>query len=129
MGQGKRLRRRFCSLLLRLILLPGRLWLWMVGWACSWISPDEASGATCLRFGGCGIDDRGDLGDAIRGEAALGGVFADQGLVGCDVDAVDFVLGHVAVDPLNLGTEFAQDAAGGLGDGLQLLWREFSGAG
>src|SRR5271165_1030537 len=127
MGQGKRLRRRFCSLLLRLILLPGRLWLWMVGWVCN--SPDEASGATRLRFGDCGIDDRRDLGNSICGEAALAGVFPDQGLVRSDIDAVDFVLGHVAVDPLNLGTEFAQDAAGGLGDGLQLLWREFSGAG
>jgi hypothetical protein len=55
-------------------------------------------------------------------------VFADQGFVACDVDAVDFVLSYVAVHPLDLGAEFAQDAAGGLGDGLQLLRGEFSGA-
>lgn len=74
-----------------------------------------------LHFGGCGIDGRADLRDSICGEAALGGVFADQSFVGCDVDAVDFVLGHVAVNPLNFRAKFAQHAAGGLRDGLELL--------
>src|SRR5579863_2879221 len=126
MGLGRRLRPRFCSLLAHLILLPARLWPWMVGWVCSGPGTRRAGLRDWLRFGGCGIDDRGDLGNSICGEAALGGMFADQRLVGCNVDAVDFVLGHVAVNPLNFGTEFAQDAAGGLRDGLQLLWGEFS---
>src|SRR5580704_15117319 len=34
MGLERRLRRRCYSLLPRLILLLGRLWLWMVGWVC-----------------------------------------------------------------------------------------------
>lgn len=81
------------------------------------------------RFGSCGIDGRGDLGDSVCGETALGGVFPDQGLVGRDVNTVDFILGYIAVNPLNLGSEFAQNAAGGLGDGLKLLGAELSSAG
>jgi len=55
-------------------------------------------------------------------------VLPDQGLVGSDVNAVDFLLGHVAVNPLNLEAEFAQDTAGCLRDGLKLLRAQLSGA-
>ena len=37
-------------------------------------------------------------------------VFPDKGLVRRDVDAVDLVYGDIALDPLYLWTEFAQDA-------------------
>ena len=41
----------------------------------------------------------------------MGGVLSDQSLVGGDVDAVDFVLGYVALNPLDFWSEFAKDAA------------------
>lgn len=50
-----------------------------------------------------------------------------KGLVGSDVNAVDFVLGHVAVNPLNLGAELVEDTAGCLRDGLKLLQAQLSG--
>ena len=66
-----------------------------------------ASGA----LGRGGIDDVLDLRDAIRGKPALLGMFADQFFAGGDVDAVDLVVGHVAVHPLDLWPEISQDAA------------------
>src|SRR5580704_6888955 len=76
-----------------------------------------------LGFGGGGVDDAANLGDAVGGEAALAGVLADHLFVGRDVDAVDFVVGDVAMKPLDLGTEIAQDGAGFFSDGLRLLGR------
>src|SRR5579863_5781730 len=69
-------------------------------------------------FGGCGIDNAFYFRDRIGRETALPGVFANDLLVGCVVDAVDLVAGDVAVDPLNFGAELTQDSAGSLGDGL-----------
>src|SRR5580704_4495099 len=58
-----------------------------------------------------GIDDCLDLGNAVSGEASLAGVFANHFLVGRVVDAVDFVIGNVAMDPLDGGAKVAQNAA------------------
>ena len=42
-------------------------------------------------------------------------------LVGSDVDAVDFVIGDVALQPLDLWAELVQHRAGFLRDGLNLV--------
>ena len=42
-------------------------------------------------------------------EAADLGVFADDGLVLGEIDAKGLVVGDVALDPLNVGTELMQD--------------------
>ena len=80
-------------------------------------------------FGCCGVDDAADLSNRVRWESPLSGMFPDEILVRRNVDAVDLVSGDIAVDPLNLGTEPAEDAAGGFGDGFELVVREFSSAG
>src|SRR5215472_18108302 len=56
-------------------------------------------------------------------------MFANSVLVRCDVDAVDFVLGYVAMQPLHLRAQVLENAARFLRDGLQLLVFEVSGAG
>jgi len=48
-------------------------------------------------LGGGWIDNRANLGDAVGGEAPLPGVLADGFFVRGDVDAVDLVVGDVAV--------------------------------
>ena len=69
-------------------------------------------------FGGRRVDDVPHLRNAVRGEASLARVFAHHLFVGRDVDAVDLVVGDVALQPLNLGPEVAQHRAGLLRDGL-----------
>jgi hypothetical protein len=49
--------------------------------------------------------------------------------VGRDVDAVNFVVGDVALDPLNLRAHSLQDTARLLRNCLQLLFRQFSSSG
>ena len=53
----------------------------------------------------CGgrVDEAADCGDAIGWEAALAGVFADGSFVGGEIDAVHFVAGDVALQPLDFG--------------------------
>ena len=80
-------------------------------------------------LGGGGVDYGADLCDGVCREAALGGVFADGGFVRGDVDAVDLVVCDVALEPLDLRAEGAEDAAGGLRDGLQLFRGELAGVG
>jgi hypothetical protein len=53
--------------------------------------------------------------DAVHGEAAAAPVLTDQILAGGVVDAEELVVDQVAVDPLDLGTELAQDLDGLLG--------------
>src|SRR3954451_15347959 len=69
----------------------------MVAWGCKG-----------LGFGRGRIDCMSDLRHASGGEAALARMLADQFLIGCDVYAVDFVLGHMAVDPLYLRSKVAE---------------------
>ena len=80
-------------------------------------------------FGCSGVDYGADPGDEIGGEVALLGMLVDGGLIGCDVDAIDFVFSDIAMEPCDLGTEVAENSAGGLRESLELLGREFAGAG
>ena len=57
-----------------------------------------------------GVDNRLDFSDFVVGKSPACGVVADRFLVGGDVHAVDLVVGDVAVDPLDLGAHFGQDA-------------------
>src|SRR5215469_1760157 len=82
----------------------------------------------CL-FGCRRIDGGSNLGDIVRGEAPLACMFANSVLVRSDVNAVDFVLGHVAMQPLHLGAQVPENAARLLRNGLQLLGFEVPGAG
>lgn len=77
-------------------------------------------------FSGSRIDDRPNLRDAVGGETALLRVLPDSVFIRRDVDAVNFVVGNVAVNPLNLRAHVSQYAARLLGNGLQLLWRQLS---
>lgn len=49
--------------------------------------------------------------------------------VGGQVNAIDFVAGNVAMNPLNVCSHRTQDVAGLLRDGLQFFGRELSGVG
>ena len=49
--------------------------------------------------------------DTVRREASLGGVGTDHLFVGRDVDAVNRVGGHIAVQPLDLRPETIQNTA------------------
>ena len=50
------------------------------------------------RLGSGRIDNRADLGNPVRGKAALPGVFPNQFLVGRDVNAINPIVHHVAFD-------------------------------
>src|SRR5262245_13330898 len=76
-----------------------------------------------LSLGGGGIEGAPDLGDPVGREAAALGVGTDQLLAGRDVDAVQLVIGGIALQPLDLGAEPAQDLDGLSGHGLALLGR------
>lgn len=82
----------------------------MAGWGC------EFCGLSLLC--GCGINHRLDFRNSIRGESALGGVLADELLIRRDIDAVNLVLSHVTVNPLNLGSQVLENATGFLGYSL-----------
>src|SRR5262249_58501279 len=58
---------------------------------------------------GCWIDHLLDFSDLGRRKAADLGVLADDGLVLGEIDAKGLVVGHVALDPLNVRTELTQD--------------------
>ena len=61
-------------------------------------------------------------------ESALSGVLADERLVGRNVDAIDLVVSHIAVDPLNGWSQIAQHGAGLLRNSLKLRRRKRSGS-
>lgn len=67
------------------------------------------------------INNRMNFVNGIGREAALAGMFKDHFLVGGNIDAVDLVAGHIAVYPLDLGAEFAEHSAGGLGNTFELF--------
>ncbi len=61
---------------------------------------------------GCGrINHHLNFCNAVGGKSALFGVLKDHLFVGCDVDAVDLVVCHVTLYPLNLWAETGQDTA------------------
>src|SRR6516165_7266810 len=74
-------------------------------------------------------DDGFNFADAISGEAALHCMFADGCFIGCDVDAVNLVGGDVAVHPLDLGTQVAEDATGLLRDCVKFFGLEVARSG
>src|SRR5258706_12423579 len=80
-------------------------------------------------FRGDRVDHRPDARYLVRGKPALLGVLAHGRLVGRDVYAIDLVVGDIAVDPLDLRAHGLQDAAGLLGDALELGLRQLAGAG
>jgi hypothetical protein len=51
---------------------------------------------------------------SIRRESTDGCVPSDQGIARGPVNAVDFVSGHITLDPLNLGAHFGEHSAGEL---------------
>jgi len=53
----------------------------------------------------------GNSGDTTRRKAPLLGMLPNHLFIGCDVKAVDPVVGHIALLPLNLGTHLAQYTA------------------
>jgi hypothetical protein len=55
-------------------------------------------------------------------------MFLDDVLVARRIDAVDLVVGHVALEPLDVRAEFGDDAIGLLADVSQLVGRKPSGA-
>src|SRR6202042_3397758 len=90
----------------------------------------RATAASLRRlFGGGGVYYGADLRDFVGGKAAGLCVLPYGVFVGSDVDAIDFVVGDIAVQPLDLRPHVAQDAAGCLGDSLQLFRRELAGSG
>src|SRR5687767_2317898 len=75
------------------------------------------------------IDHAADRRDAVGGEPAPPRVLEDRILAFGDVDAVELVAGHVAVEPLDLGAHVAQHVARLLGYVLDLRGAEVPEAG
>src|SRR5690606_11147 len=67
--------------------------------------------AACRLLGGRRIDHRRHLRHTVGGKATLLRMLANEVLVRRDVDTVDLVAGHVAVQPLHLGAELAEHPA------------------
>ena len=55
-------------------------------------------------------------------------MFPDHVFVRCDIDAIDLIVGHVALEPLDLRPEILQHAARFLRDPLVLFQRGLSGS-
>src|SRR5438093_13530056 len=79
----------------------------------------RVTGGRSLR--GRGVDHGPDLGDLVGREAPLLGVLPHHVRVGRDVHAVELVIGDVAGDPLDLGSQVLEHAARLLRDPLELL--------
>jgi hypothetical protein len=60
---------------------------------------------------GGGIYHGSDLGNAVGRESTFFGVFLNSRFIRCDVDAIDFVVGHIAFYPLDFWPHVAKDAA------------------
>src|SRR5262249_32587476 len=73
-----------------------------------------------------GVDEAPDGRDPIRRDPDLLRVLADRLFVRTEVDAVDLVSGHVAVEPLDLGAHPSQDLDGLPGHRLELGVRELA---
>src|SRR5271155_1740904 len=78
---------------------------------------------------GGGIDHLAHFGDLGRRKAADLGVLFDDVLVLREIDAERLVGRDIALDPLNIGAELAQDAVRFRRGALQLLAFEAAGAG
>ena len=69
-----------------------------------------------------GVNDRENFGNAVCGESALARVPTHKLLTRCVVNAIDFVLGNVAVNPLDGGPQVSQNTTGFLRHSLKLIW-------
>jgi hypothetical protein len=99
------------------VLVPAEVWR---------RNPDARFSQSLLRAGW--IYESANGGDAVAGKAYPPGVFLDARFVLGKIDAVDHVAGYVAVQPLDLGTHFVQNADRPLRDGPQLGIGEASGS-
>src|SRR5262249_41526553 len=93
-------------------------------WAEWWTPGQQRTG---VLLAGGGVDHPGDRRDAVRREAAAAGVLVDDVLVGGDVDAVDLVVGDVALLPPDLRPEAREHLVRLLADGPQLVVAELPG--
>ena len=82
-----------------------------------------------MLFGRGRIDDVAHLRDAVGRKAGVLRMLPDQLGIGRAVDAVDLVIGDVAMDPLDVGSHILEHAAGLLRRALQLPARERAGTG
>ena len=80
----------------------------------------DATGISPMLLRACRVDESSHRGDAIGWNAYAPGVFLDDRLVRSEVDAVHFVAGNVAMQPLDLGTHSLQNVDRLLGDFPQL---------
>ncbi len=77
----------------------------------------------------CGwVDDSFYLADRINGKGSAQPVLANKFGAGRDINTVGFVVHDIALHPLDLGTELADNAARPGGKSTQLLGAEFSDA-
>ena len=74
------------------------------------------------------INNRFDFGNPIRWKASLFGMLAHGRLIRGDIHAIDFVIGYIAFEPLDLWSQFPKDTARFLRDSLQLIRCELSGS-
>src|SRR5581483_230691 len=89
----------------------------------------EAEGVRKKSFCRQGTDHAAYLRDFVCRKTALGGVFAYHFFVRSDVNAIDFIVGHVAFHPLDGRTEMVEYAARFLGNGVQLVLRKIAHVG
>jgi len=64
----------------------------------------------------CGVDHSAHGGHAVGRNAYPFGMLPDGGLVRSEIDAVDLVASYVAMEPLDRGAHFLQNANRLLGD-------------
>src|SRR5687768_2588855 len=90
------------------------------------IAPECARGRL---FRGGRVDHRLDLDDLVGREASALRMLADDVFARRAINAVDLVFGDIAVDPLDLRPELAQDLARGLRGHLQVRRPELADSG
>src|ERR1700691_1800273 len=88
--------------------------------------PAEGSAPPSLRV--CRIEEPTHCSDAIRRKPCAPGVFLNGCLVRSEVDAVHFVAGHVAMQPLDLWTHSLQSVDRPLGDFPPLVVGQICGS-
>ncbi len=64
----------------------------------------------CSDLGCCGIDYLLHRRDAVSRKAAALGVLANSLFIGSDVDAVDLIISHVTLDPLDFRAKLIEHA-------------------
>src|SRR5688500_2269309 len=69
------------------------------------VRPCLSKGARLYRFGGGWIDNPAHLADSVGREPTASRVLPHEFGVGCDVDAVDLVIGYIALHPLHLWSQ------------------------